>query len=78
MVHVDPVVTRGKCAACGCEGTEDNKSYYFDYWKLDLCKSCFIQLSIEQIMELKKDVEKQPITGYTRQSWDELRKSLAV
>ena len=76
MEYVDPVVTRGLCAACGCEGTEDNKSYYFDYWKIDLCKSCFIQLSTKQIMELKADMEKQPIAGYIRQSWQEVMDSM--
>ena len=68
----DPVVTRGKCAACDCETTEDNKVYRFDYWKLDLCKSCFIQLGTAQLEELRKDVEKHPSIGCIRPTYNEV------
>ena len=49
----DKIVVRGKCAACNTEGDEDNKVYWFDYWKLDMCKNCFIQLTTEQIEALQ-------------------------
>lgn len=52
MAYNDLVATRGRCAACDCWTTEDNKVYWFDYWKLDLCKSCFIQLNVKQLEAL--------------------------
>ena len=52
----DEIVIRGRCAACNCKTSEDNEVYWFDYWKLDLCKSCFIQLNSAQLAELASDV----------------------
>jgi len=63
MANGDPVRTRGKCVACDGTTSEDNPVHYFDYWKLNLCKECFIQLSIEQIEELQKEVKKEEPTG---------------
>ena len=76
MPYEDMIITRGKCAACNCETTEDNKVYWFDYWKLDLCKSCFIQLTTDQMIELREDVLKHPPAGYRRQTHEELMKSI--
>jgi len=76
MVHVDPIVTGGKCAACNCETTEDNEVYHFDYWKIDLCKSCFIQLTTDQIIEIQEDMEKNSPLGYIRQTHAEVMASI--
>lgn len=53
MVNADPITTRAKCVACDGMTSEDNPVYYFDYWGLNLCKECFIQLTIEQLEALQ-------------------------
>lgn len=57
MNNDDLVVSRGTCAACSRKSERGNPVFSFPYWKLDLCKMCFIQLNIAQLEELQQEVK---------------------